>query len=475
MEDTIDLSKYLDMLIYRWYAVVGGILLAVLVVGAMMLGQPQAYQARVLVATMKTSTQVSFDTAITTVSEDASKTADRNQRRASFLELASNPAIAKAVLLELEDTLPADLRSEDALRKLVSSKIANGTDLIELTVAHPDRDVATRVAQAWAELFVSYINRLYGGIDETPYLIVHQERLAAEETYLEQVEAYQALLEKGRLGEIQRQINKLRTALNAGADAQGTLVSQLLAEITRVERLISDATDLATSIRNGGEDSAESSRMAIQLLKIEAFTRDNPKTTFELQHEVPAQALSVDQAAHDLDSLIEALRTRREMLGDALDTVTASLDGKPIPTAEAGVDDGYGRLHVRWVHESSSTLEQSLRDLEAEYEAEQNRLQQSRERRNLAWETLDTLLRKEAELEIANQAQGAEVKVASAPTVTEPSLVSLARPIALAAIAGGTIGVFAVFAIEFLIGYRERMRARATGIGRETPADLKHA
>ena len=165
MEDEIDLTRYLGILFRRWYLVLVPALVFVVVAGLLVLRQPTRYQGRVLVKVSNPSTiLVSFDTPITTSSEDPAKmAADWSQRLNTYVDLVRNPAIAEVVLASLGSRVPEAERSVAALTGMVSARALTESDAVEITVTHGDADLATGLADAWASEFVRQGKAIYSG------------------------------------------------------------------------------------------------------------------------------------------------------------------------------------------------------------------------------------------------------------------------------------------------------------------------
>lgn len=495
MEEEIDLGRYIEILFRRWYVIVGLTVGCVVIAALWLLLRPPLYHARALVAPVKTATQISFETRIRTEAESEQLVAaDRNQRLASFAALVANPVIAQEVLAELGNTLPEELHRVPGLLRIVKGRLANKSDLIEILVEHPRQEVAIAIADAWAQHYVRYINQLYAGVAEEPYLAVKGELAQAEETYQEQEGALQAFLRQDRQAEINRRITELERVLKQIADTRSGAVPILLARIEAINRILLSAGDMRAQLQDGEDAAVQSNALALELLKVQAFLRpedlpwmlgerllvsegsasSNDDQVFVSRERLPQSPqlpynltiqsvggdidVSATEMAQDLDALIATLTARRELLNRQLvATAEAMSRGEPWPFVNVGSDAAVVTGGASEQLEATARqLEQQLRNLRAELEQVQRQRLELVAQRDLAWETYDALRRKEAELLLAQKTQGVEVRLAAlaAAHIQETSLL---KNLALAAMIGLLLGILIIALLELWQGYRARV------------------
>ena len=132
---------------------------------------------------------------------------------------------------------------------------------------------------------------------------------------------------------------------------------------------------------------------------------------------------SAEEQAQVLDALLSTLETRREEV--------QSLIGE-------------------------GTLQVEILQLQEQLERERARKQELTSAKDLAWETYNTLARKEAEVGIASQATDTEVQFA-VPAVEpkEPVGPKKKLNIAIAGVLGLMVGVFGAFLVEYFEGWGE--------------------
>jgi len=147
-------------------------------------------------------------------------------------------------------------------------------------------------------------------------------------------------------------------------------------------------------------------------------------------------------AASDVEGLIQALEQRQEETKTKIADLTATLLDPPqhsLPE-EAGAQ----------IRDSIEEWTTEIQSLQAQLEAENAHRQDLERQRDLAWDTYVQLAKKTAEVEVAVESGGTEVRVASlalppAKPVSSRKLLNTA----LAGMVGLMLGVFAAFAAEW--------------------------
>ena len=139
-----------------------------------------------------------------------------------------------------------------------------------------------------------------------------------------------------------------------------------------------------------------------------------------------------------------------ELLNIKLRLLVASID----KAMQIGINwwesDPYLSSRAKQLEVENQILLKRLDQLEAKLEAETARRQDLERRRDLAWETYATLAKKEAEVIVAAQSGGTEVRLAS--RAVPPSSSSAPRKslnVAVGGALGLVLGAFGAFAIEW--------------------------
>jgi len=100
------------------------------------------------------------------------------------------------------------------------------------------------------------------------------------------------------------------------------------------------------------------------------------------------------------------------------------------------------------------SLQQEILKLQEQLERERARQRELTQARDLAWETYQTLARKEAEVQVATQVRDTEVRFA-VPAVEPKYPVAPKKKlnVAIAGVLGLMVGVFGAFAVEYFEGW----------------------
>jgi uncharacterized protein involved in exopolysaccharide biosynthesis len=537
MEDSdslyIDLGRYIEVLFRQWQLIAGAVLVCILAAALVTLRQPKTYQARVLVASTKTLTSVSFGSSIETLPEEQISGAfNLAARLGTYVQLVKNPAIAESVLEELGDRLDPARRNISSLLDMVNGNLAEKSDAIEIIVTNRDPVLARDIANAWAKAYVDQVNAIYGsGVSEEPFNSIQSQTAAAKGEYDKAQADLEAFLADNHRAQYERQIaghesmveslsqvititastiisNTMASQLTVFNERVGDLSTQLAdvyTESRRVDQMLLDARNMRDQVQQGGPGAASSNALALMLLKSQVFATNEGAPNLIVQTS-PTAANSEDMLA-DLDSLIATLENRGVDLEDQAKVLSSQLlnsGAAPTATSSEGSDpltadqaqatvqslsqlrglEGIANLDL-----VGTPMEQKIQQLESQVNQLQSRLagEQAREQeltraRDLAWDTYKTLATKQAELKVASQTQGTEVALAAPAAVPEMDAVSGAKNVALAALVGLVLGIGAAYFIEFWWSYKGLQPQPITLIGifrgielKPVPADNRSA
>lgn len=451
MQEEIDLTKYLDVIIRRWYIIIGIAVAIVAIVAGLTLAEPKAYKARALVAMIQLTMTVSFETSIETSSEAQLELdrVDRYRRQNTFRELVRSPKVAADVLEMLGDRLDEDDRDVATLLKMVESEILENSDLIAITVTSSDPELAVSIANTWGSVYVHQINELYGGLTGESYTAVKAELIRAREAYAEAQGEMEAALEADRLAEIQRAIDERNTMISALTSARRSVVSSLVSHIQGTERLLRLATDLKAQVEGGESSASTTAAAALILMKVQAFGQQSTSAVLEL--EALPTAPEYDAMGEDLKALVDVLQERLDgWTSEFLQVSSALIAGEDWPVlGGVSASGGDGQTDAdNVVTATISALEEQVRELNAAHSREDAHFREIRQERDLARETYETLLRKDAELAIVTQTSGAQIRLV-APAASAKELSNLRRNIAAAILLGMGLGLTTAFAIEY--------------------------
>ncbi|MBC7234621.1 MAG: hypothetical protein H5T69_02180 [Chloroflexi bacterium] len=498
MEDELDIVRYVDQALRYWWLLLLCVAVAVGITLLWLKAAPEQHQARILVAITGETTQVSFDTAIATIPDSASAREARAQRLASYTELASSPAIAQAVIAELGNTLPNGYREPGRLVNMVSGALLAKSDVIEIKVTGRDRDVVTMVAEAWGRHYVRFINQIYGSVGGENAEAIRAEIQNAQEALDAQQRAYEEFLQGGRLEALNTQLQEVQSAIDQVRRARELDLQRRAEQALRLQVWLEQARDLYAQLETGGEDAAATAEPALLWLKTQAYSalpsmvgENTPigSTTYDkagssakgtgilssqvllnvggspspvtmnLQTQPGAQGLSAERMKRDLQALIEVLETRYAQMAQETQQLLARLAEGGETGSSTGVAESPGFLIGS--PQALAKLEARAGTLRAERAGQEFALHELETRRDLAQETLDNLLRKEAELSLASRTSGAQVRLASAVPVVRRQRPDTTRPLALAVLLG--VAASAVLAGGIELYRNQRRQATASG------------
>jgi succinoglycan biosynthesis transport protein ExoP len=320
------------------------------------------------------------------------------------------------VIAKLGSTLGPDEQDVNTLLKMVETE-ADG-DLIGIKVKGEDPSKITAIANAWGEDYEEYVNGLYGGRPQSPGDI--QTQVAeAESSYQEAEDALAKFTGDNQIETLTREIGAKQNTL---ADYYTTRQS--------LDRLLADARALQDQWHQETPSSSTGTghSLSIMLLQASAFTLLSPGLPVQLQLAFDERAGlegSAEEQVQNLDALLSILEARQEEVQSLI------VEG---------------------------SLQQEILQLQEQLERERARKQELTSARDLAWETYDTLARKEAEVGVASQVTDTEVRFA-VPAVEpkEPVAPKKKLNIAIAGVLGLMVGVFGAFLVEYLEGGGEEI------------------
>lgn len=384
MEEEIDLSQYIDVLIRWWWLIALG---AVVVGGVAFLVSmilPPTYEARAGVVMLKSKVELSLgsgfqsvadtDLGFTEAAAQSQALIERTKQRLnSMLGIVSSGAIAKEVFDEVKDILPEETEKPSDLLPHVSAEIPEDSDTIQIIVSYSDPEVAAAVANAWGRAFEKQVNTIYGEAALSPFADIREQVQTAKTEYERAQEAWvNFLANEDKIDELQRQIEEeeaiiaelrtgrqedVSTVVDSQVDLQKRLfntsvASEVSANLAVYEHQksmwlhefernysrkqdLEDLLDIALLMRqqlvDGDEAGAATTGLALLAFKSRVFGTASglPFEKLELQMESVdglSPNRSVEEQLADLDGLIAAMREEIDNLDAAIEEQTNELD-----------------------------------------------------------------------------------------------------------------------------------------------------
>lgn len=459
MEEEIDLRKYIDVVIRRWKWIVALTLAAVVTATIVSFLLPPVYEAQAGVVILKSESEITFEPKYRTLTEEelAGAGVDIASRRKALEALVENSSLAVEVIAELGPTLDPEERKVEVLLDMVKAETTG--DLIEIAVRSPDPKKAAAIANAWGRTYETYVNQLYSGRPQSPNDIQSQA-VEAEASYQQAEQTLTQFLGDNQISALQLEIEAKEKLIasykNAQTMAQTTVFDkqletkqQVLAnyygDLVHLEQLLADARALQGQLQVEvvSPSAATGDALALMFLRTEAFA-SSASLPVQLQislregMEGPAA-----RQAEDVQALIAILETRLEETQGRIDALSAQLLASKDYELTTSVDDPISRLINKYLQE--------LLQLEEQLEQENATKRELTSARDLAWETYQTLARKEAEVGIAAQVTDTEVRF-GVPAVEPEKAVAPRKKlnIAMAGVLGLMVGVLGAFVLEYL-------------------------
>jgi len=410
LEEEIDLRQYVEVL-FRHCKWIAGLALAAaavaLVVSFFVI--PPAYEAMALVAVTEPRYIMRFDTRFETVNgiQPAYK---------AYPELATSDDLLQA-LLDALDPLPEHVESLQDLRGIVDAQLGADPSMVRLAITSQDPAEAARIANVWADLFVTGANEIYGAHseDQVGFFEDQLERAQAELGDAEQaLVAFQAR-NQGEVLEAQ--------LASAKQDLQDYLVEQ-----REIERAVRNARALRESVAGQPADKPVNpgDGLTALLLQMRAFAGQTASSDAQLE-----AGSSVWLQISD-ETLLSSEQTAGE-LAAFLDDLVTMLEARQEEVAA-----------------QAAALEPQILDLQRQLQESQTEEDRLDRARDVAQETYLTMARKVEEVRIAADDTSGEVQLASRAAVPQqPVSPRKMLNTAVAGALGLMVGVFGAFALEW--------------------------
>ncbi len=454
-DDEIDLRQYIVVLFKHWLWIVAVTVLAAVVAFVVSSFLSPTYQADANVIILKSKTEISFEPKFQTTVDD-----QLNQKgyQDTLVSLVSNSDLTASVMQQAGDILPAEAQNIFVLQKKVEA--TSSGDVIAIQVKDRSPEVAARLANIWAELYVDYVNTLYGNGQEGLLLEVQNQAADVGEAYRQAQVTWETFLSDNQQASLEREIavkkDQIQSLRDQAARAEKVPlylyslkqneVRQLLetkyAKLQLVEAWLTDAQTMRIQLAQPAESGSANAGDVLALMflrsKVLASSSNMP---VQLQLNLTDIATDTVSLA-DVDSLITVIQARKV----ALEEDIAALSDE---VAAFSADIAYEPQSAD-VAATINQLDIELQELEAEFERQVAQRRELKQARDLTWENYTTIQRKLSEVQLASQITDSQVRLA-ARAVAPQKPISPRRLMntAVAGALGLMLSVFGVFAVEY--------------------------
>jgi capsular polysaccharide biosynthesis protein len=463
-EDEIDLRAYIQVLVRYWWFILGATVIAAVVAGFIARRVAPVYEAKAAVIITQLRAELSLEPKFKIVGGGlGGGGSDAGALRSALAGLVTNATVAAEVLTRLGDTLSPTLRDVARLMSMVDGQVVHG-DLIQITVRSSSPVTAALVANAWGVEYEQYVNQLYGGGEIESAFAIGLEAGGAKAEYEVAERALVEFTEKSRVAELTRLIEEkqeiiksLQAAKQKALDAKIETLASYYQTRLKLEHLLQDAKGLYAQVSQGGATGSATNGLAILLLKAQAFaSSEDLPGGFELRLDgVSDLDVGPEAQLADLGALIGVLEKRIEELDAAIDAQSRELVSNQwyglLTAGEVAADKPLASMGTQGLGQALASLEEELRTLQAQLEAEQARERELERARDLAWETYTTVARKVAEVNVASSLEATLVRFAFPavePAAPVPS--KSLQNVVLAAVAGFVAASGAVLFLHFM-------------------------
>jgi uncharacterized protein involved in exopolysaccharide biosynthesis len=368
---------------------------------------------------------------------------------------------------------------------MVDGQVVHG-DLIQITVRASSPVTTALLANAWGAEYEKYVNQLYGGGETESATALGVQASQGKADYEVAEQALVEFTKESRIAELTRLIEEkqeviksLQAAKQKALDAKIQTLASYYQTRLKTERLLQDAEGLYAQVSRGGAAGSAANGLAILLLKAQAFaSSEDLPGGFELRlDDISDFDVGTEMQLADLGALIGVLEKRIEELDTAIDSQSKELVSNQwydlLTAGEVPADNPLASMGTQVTEEllqlsdlgslpgsaaaseeldqALASLEEEVRTLQAQLEAEQAQERELKRARDLAWETYTTVARKVAEVNVTTSVASTLVRFASPavePAAPVPS--KSLQKVVLAGVASFAVASGAVLFLHFM-------------------------
>ncbi len=241
-EIEIDLKKYVDIVTSRWRLLLTSVVIASILGGLIGVIVPPTYEATATIALVKTATQVEFDERIKTVTQGESNVATTaDTRRATFVGLVENAAIANTIAKQLDTSLTDEEKNPARLLEKINAAASGRGDLVLIQVRDPNPQKAAAIATAWAQEYERFVNNLYAGAPAEYSTSIDNEYQRAVQGFNQAQTAFEGFIKSSQIDSLQRAISETQQLLDTLQLGKQVALTSVISEQLKVNSEIISA------------------------------------------------------------------------------------------------------------------------------------------------------------------------------------------------------------------------------------------
>ncbi len=240
-EIEIDLRKYADIVTSRWRLLLTSVVIAAILGGLISVTVPPSYEATATIALVKTATQVAFDERIKTVTQGDTNTTTADTRRATYVGLVENAAIANAIAKQLDTLLTNEEKNPARLLEKIDAAASGRGDLVLIKVRDSSPQKAAAIATAWAQEYERFVNNLYAGAPAEYSTSVDNEYQRAVQDASQAQTAFEGFIKTSQIDSLQRSISETQQLLDTLQLGKQIALTSVISEQLKVNSEIISA------------------------------------------------------------------------------------------------------------------------------------------------------------------------------------------------------------------------------------------
>ncbi|MEF3273886.1 MAG: lipopolysaccharide biosynthesis protein [Chloroflexus sp.] len=389
METEIDLKPYVRKLLRRWWVIVtAGVVLALIAVVVAILRSPP-YIASASLLIVPATVQLSLDSRFTT--RDSFLFTTTNNQREALLSLASDRTLEKRVAEVLGKAYTPNLL-------LGRITITVDGDLVRIT-ARAETDLeAEQLATVWAQEYAGLVLETYNRTVSSRELVEQQLAEAQQRYRLAQAEL-EAFIAKGELTRVEQEVRRLTDLIGSAQSAGTDRFRDYLLRSNAIEQLLRDARLLRDRLESQPLNNVnQADAIAALLLRIRNLSdrgTDRPILQLDssLSNSTSVTIAELNQLINVLEAEQRAVRVEAQKLSE-------------LPPEDLSAD-------------ASLLLYQKLAAAQTKLEQLNGQQRELIRARDIAFNSIDVLLRRMEELRMAEAAP--QVAVRYLGTITSPT------------------------------------------------------